>query len=98
MLQSCADLPFSFAFSGSEGDLEWHAVAYKMVQYYRCSLLCPRCYASQTMPELLYTDASDVAIGAVLEQRGPKGWEPLAFFSKKLSEADFRKISAASSS
>ena len=31
------------------------------------------------------TDASKVALGAVLEQRGPKGWEPLAFFSAKLS-------------
>ena len=31
------------------------------------------------------TDASKVAVGATLEQRGPKGWEPLAYFSKKLS-------------
>ena len=33
----------------------------------------------------LTADASKVAMGAVLEQRGPKGWEPLAYFSKKLS-------------
>ena len=32
----------------------------------------------------LTTDASDKAIGGVLEQRGPKGWEPLAFYSSKL--------------
>ena len=38
------------------------------------------------LPLSLTTDASDVAIGAVVEQRGPKGWEPLAFFSKKLSD------------
>ena len=31
------------------------------------------------------TDASKVALGAVLEQQGPLGWEPLAFFSAKLS-------------
>ena len=37
------------------------------------------------LPLAITSDASDVAIGAVLEQRGPKGWEPLAFFSKKLS-------------
>ena len=32
------------------------------------------------------SDASKIAIGAVLEQRGPLGWEPLAFFSKKLQK------------
>ena len=32
----------------------------------------------------LTTDASKVAIGGVLEQYGPKGWEPLAFYSAKL--------------
>ena len=35
----------------------------------------------------LTTDASDHAIGAVLEQRGPRGWEPLAFYSSKLNES-----------
>ena len=29
-------------------------------------------------------DASKIAIGAVLEQRGPLGWEPLGFYSAKL--------------
>ena len=32
----------------------------------------------------LTTDASNMAIGGVLEQRGPNGWEPLAFYSSKL--------------
>ena len=32
----------------------------------------------------LTTDASNSAVGGVLEQRGPKGWEPLAFYSSKL--------------
>ena len=34
----------------------------------------------------LTTDASDFAVGAVLEQRSPAGWEPLAFYSAKLQE------------
>ena len=32
----------------------------------------------------LTTDASNSAVGGVLEQRGPNGWEPLAFYSSKL--------------
>ena len=32
----------------------------------------------------LTTDASNSAVGGVLEQRGPDGWEPLAFYSSKL--------------
>ena len=39
-----------------------------------------------SLPLAITTDASDVAMGAVIEQRGPKGWEPLAFFSKKFSD------------
>lgn len=35
----------------------------------------------------LVTDASDTAIGAVLQQLKNKAWEPLAFFSRKLSAA-----------
>lgn len=33
------------------------------------------------------TDASDTAIGAVVQQQAEQGWQPLAFFSKKLSGA-----------
>ena len=33
----------------------------------------------------LVTDASDTAIGAVLQQLSDEGWQPLAFFSRKLS-------------
>ena len=37
-------------------------------------------------PLALTTDASNFAIGAVLEQRGKNGWEPLAFYSAKLQD------------
>jgi len=36
----------------------------------------------------LFTDASDHSIGAVLQQQHQDGWEPLAFFSKKLSPTE----------
>jgi hypothetical protein len=35
----------------------------------------------------LVTDASNSAVGAVLQQRVAAGWQPLAFFSKKLDSA-----------
>lgn len=36
------------------------------------------------------TDASNVAVGAVLHQRNNNVWEPLAFFSKRLSDTEQR--------
>lgn len=38
----------------------------------------------------LAVDASDQHVGGVLQQRGPGGWEPLAFFSRKLSDTEGR--------
>ena len=37
-------------------------------------------------PLALTTDASKFATGAVLEQLGPQGWEPLSFYSKRLGD------------
>ena len=41
-------------------------------------------------PLSLVTDASDTAVGAVLQQYVKKQWQPLAFFSKKLQPAESR--------
>src|SRR5690606_5634811 len=38
----------------------------------------------------LFTDASDVAAGAVLQQRCQGSWQPLGFFSRKLQGAETR--------
>lgn len=38
----------------------------------------------------LFTDASDYAMGAALQQRTSRGWAPLAFYSKKLSAAQWK--------
>lgn len=56
---------------------------------------CKRSLARATMlahpkPEAdltLTTDASDKAMGAIIQQYNGEGWQPLAFFSKKLSPA-----------
>ena len=37
---------------------------------------------------VLTTDASDIAIGAVLEQQIDEHWQPLAFFSRQLNKAE----------
>ena len=36
------------------------------------------------------TDASDVAVGAVLQQKANNMWQPLGFFSKRLQPAETR--------
>lgn len=35
-------------------------------------------------------DASDVAIDAVIQQLTPEGWQPLSFFSRKLTSAEVK--------
>ncbi|GFX98998.1 hypothetical protein TNCV_4301731 [Trichonephila clavipes] len=42
------------------------------------------------LPLSLCTDASDFAVGAVLQQLENKGWKPIAFYSKKLNETQTR--------
>ncbi|XP_014211535.1 uncharacterized protein LOC106641578 [Copidosoma floridanum] len=44
-------------------------------------------YPSSDAEARLVTDASDVAVGATLEQLFEGDWKPLAFFSRKLSQA-----------
>lgn len=44
-------------------------------------------------PMALFTDASDQALGAVLQQLDDDNWKPIAFFSKKLNETQ-KKYSA----
>lgn len=42
------------------------------------------CHPRHDAQLAITADASKIAIGAVLEQRGSQGWEPLGFFSAKL--------------
>lgn len=42
-------------------------------------------HPSTTAHTRLVSDASDFAMGAVLEQKFPEGWKPLAFFSRKFT-------------
>lgn len=49
-------------------------------------------YPSNSAPTAVTTDASDQAVGAVLEQFDNGDWKPIAFFSKKLKPSE-RKYS-----
>lgn len=59
---------------------------------------CRDCLVNVTMlahpiseaPIVLMVDASDIALGAVLQQRTKDGLEPLSFFSRKLTPAQTR--------
>lgn len=66
-----------------------------MIQTFECTrsalahsvmLVFPRYDA----PMSLTVDASDIAVGAVLEQKIHKTWQPLAFFSKQLRKPEQR--------
>lgn len=50
-------------------------------------------HPDSSLPLALFTDASDFSIGAALQQRTERGWQPLAFFTRKLTVAQ-RKYSA----
>ena len=47
-------------------------------------------YPSMSAPLALTTDASSIAVGAVMEQFKDGQWQPLAFFSKRLRPAETR--------
>ena len=39
-------------------------------------------------PTCIITDASDTAVGAVLQQKIEQHWQPITYFSKKLQPAE----------
>ena len=47
-------------------------------------------YPKPNAPTCLMTDASDTAVGAVLQQLVNGTWQPISFFSRKLSPAETR--------
>ena len=47
-------------------------------------------YPTTDSPTSLMTDASDTAVGAVLQQYVDGSWHPISFFSKKLTPAETR--------
>ena len=44
------------------------------------------------VPTSIMTDASDIAVGAVLQQHIGNDWHPISYFSKKLKPAESQKL------
>ena len=76
------------ALQGKPKKLEWSEALQKSFEAIKIALATAAMlhHPDPSLPLALTTDASDVAMGGVVEQRGPKGWEPLAFFSKKFEK------------
>jgi len=72
--------------------IQWTNEAQQAFENTRSSLTQTAILAHpKTYAELaLFTDASDHSIGAVLQQKQEDGWEPLAFYSKKLSPTEVK--------
>ena len=74
------------ALKGKPKTLEWMADCQKFFDATKAALAAATLlyYPQPGAPLALTTDASNIAIGGVLEQRGPQEWKPLAFWSAKL--------------
>jgi len=75
-----------------DGPLSWTDETRKVFEACRTALAdtAELAHPLPNVPLRLSTDASNAAIGAVLEQLSDKGWQPLGFYSKKLSGAEKR--------
>ncbi|BHF68050.1 hypothetical protein SprV_0301108000 [Sparganum proliferum] len=93
-LPNCADtiLPLTNLLSGSKRTFELTPAALTSFEQVKALLadatLLTHYHADA--PISLMVDASNVAVGAVLQQSLPDSTVPLAFFSKKLSKAETR--------
>ncbi|BHF68517.1 hypothetical protein SprV_0301155300 [Sparganum proliferum] len=93
-LSNCADtiLPLTSLLSGSKRTFELTPAAltsFEQVKALLADATLPTHYHADA-PISLMVDASNVAVGAVLQQSRPDSTVPLAFFSKKLSKAETR--------
>jgi hypothetical protein len=81
-------------FKGSH-PINWTPDLHRAFDEGKASLLRATLLAqpNPSAPLVLVTDASTTSIGAVLQQRVNNTWQPLAFFSRKVSPAQ-QKYSA----
>ncbi|GBN21598.1 Transposon Tf2-11 polyprotein [Araneus ventricosus] len=68
--------------------IQWTDEAEKQFEKYKNDLANATLlsFPNSELPLSLFTDASDTAIGAVLQQYENSTWQPIAFYSKKLND------------
>ena len=73
-------------------DIQWNDQAVDAIRHIKESLANATllAYPQPGVPQCIMVDASDAAIGAVLQQKSSGRWQPISFFSRKLSPAERR--------
>jgi hypothetical protein len=86
-LQHLTDL-----LKGSPKVLLWSPAADAAFVAVKAALVAavPLCHPAPQAVLSLAVDASDSHVGGVLQQKCGRGWQPLAFYSKKLSSAEIK--------
>jgi hypothetical protein len=84
--------PLTDAFRGAPKTLEWPPTAATAFGVAKAALAAavPLAHPAPTAVLSLATDASNTHVGGVLQQLNGGSWQPLAFYSKKLSEVGTR--------
>jgi hypothetical protein len=84
--------PLTDAVKGSPKTLEWPPAAAATFGVAKAALAAaePLVHPAPNDVLSLATDASDTHVGGVLQQLSGGSWQPLAFYSKKLSGAGTR--------
>jgi hypothetical protein len=93
-LPNCAQIlkPLTDLLRGGAKTLQWTATAQEAFQKAKC-LLAAAVPLQHPAPEAqlsLATDASDTHIGGVMQQKTKDHWQPLGFFSRKLTDTESR--------
>ena len=84
--------PLTDLLKGSPKVLLWSPAAESAFVAAKAALVAavPLCHPAPHAVLSLAVDASDSHVGGVLQQKCGRGWQPLAFYSKKLSSAEVR--------
>jgi hypothetical protein len=84
--------PLTDLLKGSPKVLLWSSAAEAAFVAAKAALVAavPLCHPAPHAVLSLAVDASDSHVGGVLQQKSGRGWQPLAFYSKKLSPAEVK--------
>jgi hypothetical protein len=84
--------PLTDALKGAPKTLEWQPAATAAFRAAKVALAAavPLAHPAPNAVLSLATDASDTYVGGVLQKLTGRRWQPLAFYSKKLSGAGTR--------